>query len=58
MDIVSHILYVQIDAYYNIFGGTAKQQVGLARRMRGGATVAAEVEPLGSKVGRLHHPMS
>ena len=35
-----------------------KQQVGLASRMRGGATISAEVEQLGPKVRRLHHPMS
>ena len=41
-----------------IFGCTVKQRVGLASRMRGVATVAAEVEQLGSKVGRLPNPMS
>ena len=31
---------------------------GLARRLGGGATIVAEVEEVGSKVGRVQHPMS
>ena len=45
------MLYTHI--YITIFGGTMKQQVGSVSRMRGGATIAAEVEQLESKVGRL-----
>ena len=41
-----------------IVGGIVTQRVELASRMRGGATVADEVEQLGSKVGRFQHLMS
>ena len=53
---IGTIIYIYI--YICVCGGTVKQRVGLVSRMRGGAAIAAEVEQLRSKGGRIHRPMS